>query len=92
MGGATVRTGDIRRRPRAEGGAAMNVPPELIQRLKRMHPLQYGYLPGSDDPVFDPGDDPNVTERINRCPVCEQWSPCDVRELIDIATGVIPTP
>ena len=51
-----------------------------IERLQRHHPLQYGYR--GNEIVFDPGDDPTVQERYNRCPVCEQWSPCDVRVLL----------
>lgn len=57
--------------------------PDLIDRIRRHHPTQYGFR-GSEI-VYEPGDDPTVTERYNRCPVCEQWSPCDVRELLDYA-------
>jgi hypothetical protein len=49
----------------------------------RDHPLQYGYRNGVL--VFDPGDDPTVIERYNRCPTCEQWSPCDVRKAWEAA-------
>jgi hypothetical protein len=48
------------------------------EELLAQHPLQYGYRHGWQL-VFDPGDDPAVVERYNRCPTCEQWSPCDVR-------------
>ncbi len=43
------------------------------------HPLQYGFRPGERKAIYDPGDDGTVVERYNRCPNCEQWSPCDVR-------------
>jgi len=45
--------------------------------LDREHPLQYGFRGRAL--VLNPGDDRSVVERNNRCPTCEQWSPCDVR-------------
>lgn len=57
------------------------ISPETVDRIRRNHPLQYGYR--GRDIVFDPGDDPTVGERYNRCPNCEQWAPCDVRELLE---------
>lgn len=55
------------------------------------HPMQYAYIGGiyvgdtedaSDEDVRRvaglPGSGLHV-ERYNRCPTCEQWSPCDVR-------------
>ncbi len=44
----------------------------------RNHPMQYGYKNGQI--MFEPGDDPEVDERYNRCPTCEEWSPCSVRK------------
>lgn len=54
----------------------------LIQR----HPMQYGFHPdrepGDNYVNTEQNDDPAITERYNRCPECEQWSPCDVRLLV----------
>ena len=55
--------------------------PDVADRLRRKHPLQYGSR--GRDIVYDPGNDPTVGERYNRCPTCEQWSPCDVRVLLE---------
>ncbi len=54
------------------------------------HPLQYAYcrnvyVPNTEDMSDEdvqqtvPGGLGLPVERYNRCPVCEQWSPCDVR-------------
>jgi hypothetical protein len=59
------------------------------------HPLQYAYIgTGPHDPMVVGTEDQSdeqvrarvaaqgmgaVVERYNRCPTCEQWSPCDVR-------------
>jgi hypothetical protein len=51
-----------------------------LDRLRRHHPLQYGYRNG--EIVYEPGDDATVVERYDRCPICEQWTPCDVRALV----------
>ena len=40
---------------------------DLTERLLERHPLRYG----------KPG------EMYERCPVCEEWSPCDVRRAAD---------
>lgn len=58
---------------------------DVFERVSRRHPLQYGYR--GRDIVCDPGDDPTVGERYNRCPNCEQWSPCDIRGLLDAVTS-----
>lgn len=47
------------------------------KQLDRRHPIQYGYR--GNDIVLNPGNALDVHERYNRCPTCEQWSPCDVR-------------
>jgi hypothetical protein len=44
---------------------------EAADRLTGRHPIRY-QLSG-DDSVW------------KRCPTCEQWSPCDVRVLMDAA-------
>lgn len=54
------------------------------------HPLQYAfvgrsYVAGtenmSDEQVRDVAGGVHLpVERFNRCPTCEQWSPCDVRK------------
>jgi hypothetical protein len=44
---------------------------QAIDTLLESHPLSYSYL------------DNGVPESFTRCPVCEQWSPCDVRILIE---------
>ena len=60
------------------------VTPEAIEYIRSKHPLQYGYRDYmARDAVYDPGDDPTVIERYNRCPNCEQWSPCDIRKLLE---------
>lgn len=64
----------------------MHVDPAMVERLRSRHPLQYGYRDqDSQEIVFDPGDDPTILDRYNRCPSCEQWSPCDVRQLLEMA-------
>ncbi len=78
---------------------------KAIERLKRAHPLVYAIptpseritMSGSDlyELVHDDDIGPDHTERYNRCPVCEQWSPCDVRLLIttiDTLRGLVPHP
>lgn len=51
------------------------------ERIIANHPLQYGFR--GNEVVFDErGEHLDLTERMNRCPTCEQWSPCDVRELL----------
>jgi hypothetical protein len=57
---------------------------ETINRIRSHHPLQYGYRIGDTKAVYDPCEDATVTKRYNRCPKCEQWSPCDVRELLQL--------
>lgn len=60
--------------------------PGTQDRIRRMHPMQYGFR--GKEIVYDPGDDPTITDRYNRCPTCEQWSPCDVRKALeDAITG-----
>jgi hypothetical protein len=56
----------------------------LLARVTRRHPLQYGFRPGQTEAWIntEQNDDPVVTERYNRCPTCEEWSPCDVRTLV----------
>lgn len=54
------------------------------------HPLQYAFVgyvyvggteDASDDDVRNVAGLPGIqVERFNRCPTCEQWSPCDVRK------------
>lgn len=62
----------------------MHVDPAMVERLRSRHPLQYGYRDqDSQEIVFDPGDDPTILDRYNRCPTCEEWSPCDVRQLLE---------
>jgi hypothetical protein len=58
-------------------------PQKLAEKVLARHPLQYGYRAGEREPIFDPGDDATVGERYNRCPVCEEWSPCSVRVVLD---------
>lgn len=56
---------------------------DLIKRLRERHPLQYGWING--EPVYHTEgiDGPSVRNRMNRCDVCEQWSPCDPRAAAD---------
>ena len=58
----------------------------MINRLISNHPLQYAYESETDELIYNTGNTPTpegkTWERFNRCPVCEQWSPCDVRALI----------
>jgi len=56
---------------------------DLIERLRGCHPIQYGWRSGEIVLHTENDADPIITERMNRCPVCEQWSPCDVREAAD---------
>lgn len=53
---------------------------QVAARVLDGHPLTYGYLHG-DLVVLDDHekDYPEVRERYDRCPLCEQWSPCDAR-------------
>jgi hypothetical protein len=59
-------------------------PQELIIRVKSRHPIQYGFLGKLMIVNTENVVDERMTERFNRCPVCEQWSPCDVREVADL--------
>lgn len=52
--------------------------------LLKNHPLTYGFH--GREVVYEPGDDLTVTDRLARCPNCEQWSPCDVRKRIESAS------
>jgi hypothetical protein len=61
----------------------MGVDETLSAWLDRVHPLQYGF----DDlgRYFSPDPAPGRIAsggRFNRCPTCEQWSPCTVRERV----------
>lgn len=61
------------------------------RRLLGTHPLSYGFRAGKL--VLDP--DPNdglVRDRMARCHVCEQWSPCDVRILTSVVLAALPAP
>jgi hypothetical protein len=58
-------------------------PQELIIRVKQKHPIQYGFLGKLMIINTENVVDERMTERFNRCPECEQWSPCDVREVAD---------
>jgi len=64
--------------------------PSYIDRewLDAEHPVQYGFLNGKA--TLDVNN-PNTRERMNRCPKCEEWSPCRVRTLFEIA-AVRPAP
>lgn len=57
----------------------------IIARVKQRHPMQYGFLGKlmimHTENVVDERMPPS--ERFNRCPECEQWSPCDVRMVAD---------
>jgi hypothetical protein len=46
----------------------MSDPTDIVERLVASHPLAYESKPG---------------ESYNRCPICEEWSPCDVRKAAD---------
>lgn len=54
-----------------------------VERLRQTHTLQYGWRFGEVVRHTENDPDPNITERMNRCAVCEQWSPCDGRESAD---------
>ena len=56
---------------------------DIVTRLRKEHPLQYGYLNGHVAENTECNDDPQITDRVNRCWKCQQWSPCDVREAAD---------
>ena len=58
----------------------------LFTRLRDFHTIQYGWLDGEIVRHTEDDDNPNIRERMNRCAVCEQWSPCDVRMLLDVAS------
>ena len=59
------------------------------------HPLQYAYCRNVYVPNTEDMSDEDVrravggvglpVERYNRCPVCEQWSPCDVRRAATVS-------
>ena len=56
----------------------------IIKRLTATHPLRYAYT-AHDECIYDDQIDRHngrVIDIMARCPVCEQWSPCDVRRLI----------
>ncbi len=61
---------------------------DLTDRLRDAHPLQYGWLAASPrEMVMHTESVPDgIVDRMNRCPVCEQWSPCDVRGALDRIT------
>ena len=53
---------------------------DIVDRLRQTHTLQYGWRFGEVVWHTENDPDPNITERMNRCAVCEQWSPCDGRD------------
>lgn len=55
----------------------------LVRDLRRTHPLQYGWRYGEVVRHTENDPDPYIVDRMNRCPVCEQWSPCDSRKAAD---------
>ncbi|MCP4960201.1 MAG: hypothetical protein GY925_13150 [Actinomycetia bacterium] len=63
---------------------------DLTGRLRDAHPLQYGWLAASPrEMVMHTETVPDgIVDRMNRCPVCEQWSPCDVRGALDRITAL----
>ena len=57
---------------------------DLVTRLRANHPLQYGFSNVDGRAVMiTPDTEAEVTERYSRCPKCEEWSPCDVRQAAD---------
>lgn len=51
------------------------------ERVIRRHPMQYGYKGRLVILHTENVEDPTITDRMNRCPECEEWSPCDVRSI-----------
>lgn len=45
------------------------------------HPIQYGFDDLGNIYHFPYPENIKIIETYNRCPNCEQWSPCDVRKL-----------
>lgn len=56
---------------------------DLVVWLRTQHPLQYGYKNDVLVEHTENNRDPEIRERLNRCHICEQWSPCDVRKAAD---------
>ena len=65
----------------------------LSDWLDRVHPVQYGVIPAGHAPglvvtgeaLAELGERTATglpVERCNRCPSCEEWSPCTVRESV----------
>jgi hypothetical protein len=56
---------------------------DIAARIEATHPLQYGWR--GDEIIYHTehatGD--HIRERMNRCHICEQWSPCDARKAAD---------
>jgi phosphoribosyl-dephospho-CoA transferase len=56
---------------------------DIVARIEATHPLQYGWR--GDEIIYHTehatGD--HIRERMNRCHICEQWSPCDARLAAD---------
>jgi phosphoribosyl-dephospho-CoA transferase len=56
---------------------------DIVTRIEATHPLQYGWR--GDEIIYHTehvtGD--HIRERMNRCHICEQWSPCDARKAAD---------
>jgi hypothetical protein len=61
---------------------------DLIARVVDNHPLQYAFESTTNEIVYhtENTDTPKHTlwDRFDRCPKCEQWSPCDVRRLVEM--------
>jgi hypothetical protein len=52
---------------------------QVIDWLDRVHPVQYGYVDRRYLWGVGLAQEPTA-ERYSRCPTCEQWSPCQVRQ------------
>lgn len=62
----------------------VDIDPEIVfaaQSALQQHPFQYGFIGRVMILHTEDVLDPRVGERFNRCPVCEQWAPCDVRKI-----------
>jgi hypothetical protein len=50
---------------------------DIVTRLRKQHTIQYGWKLGELVKHTEHNSDPQIRDRMNRCEVCEQWSPCD---------------
>ena len=74
---------------------------DIVTRLRKQHTIQYGWKLGELVKHTEHNSDPQIRDRMNRCEVCEQWSPCDgikaadeierLRAALSIAAGKLST-